>query len=81
MLREAGDLSHAAFALVHLGDVRETTGSKSEARRAWSAALRLFAELGHPEGDRVAARLRAAVRTGTADPSPAPDFSRDDSAG
>ncbi|MEV4661370.1 BTAD domain-containing putative transcriptional regulator [Micromonospora echinofusca] len=66
VLRETGDLTHAAFALVHLGDVREAAQDVPGARAAWSTALRLFVELCHPEGDRVAAKLR-----GVGGPTPA----------
>ena len=56
--RELADLYHEADTLDHLGDVHHSAGDTDAARRTWARALRIFDEIGHPDRDRVRAKLR-----------------------
>ncbi|MEH1098328.1 AfsR/SARP family transcriptional regulator [Micromonospora sp. CPCC 205561] len=66
MLRDSGDRSHEAFALDHLGDAHSAAGQHQHALDAWSAALRIFHDLRHPEGDQVEAKIRRQTAIGPA---------------
>ena len=48
--RDLGDLFNEADSLCSLGDVHQSQGELDAARRAWSDALRIFGEIGHPDG-------------------------------
>jgi DNA-binding SARP family transcriptional activator/tetratricopeptide (TPR) repeat protein len=50
-----------ADALTGLGDVHHSGGDLDAARRAWSAARRIFDEIGHPLADQVRAKLQDAT--------------------
>ncbi len=56
--RELADRYHEADTLDHLGDVHYSSGDTDTARRTWMRALRIFDEIGHPDRDRVRAKLR-----------------------
>jgi DNA-binding SARP family transcriptional activator len=60
--RELEDRYDEAETLVSLGDVYHSAGDLPRARRAWTQALRIFEEIGHPDRDNVRAKLRPPVR-------------------
>jgi DNA-binding SARP family transcriptional activator len=55
--RERTDRYNEATTLDTLGDVHRSAGDNRAARRAWTLALRILDQLGHPEGDLVRAKL------------------------
>ena len=55
----AGDRYGQAFALAHLGDVLADADGADAARAAWTDALAVLDDLGHPEAAEVRAKLRA----------------------
>ena len=55
--RQLADRFNEAGTLDHLGGVHDSVGDRSAARWAWTQALRIFEEIGHPAGDRVRAKL------------------------
>lgn len=61
MSRDLADLFNEADTLSRLGEVHHSAGDLRAARRAWTQALRIFEETGHPEAWRIRARLRAAA--------------------
>jgi DNA-binding SARP family transcriptional activator/Tfp pilus assembly protein PilF len=58
LCRELADSYNEADTLDHLGNVHHSTGDNDAARRRWTRALRIFDEIGHPDRDRVHAKLR-----------------------
>jgi tetratricopeptide (TPR) repeat protein len=58
LCREMADRFNEAGTLDRLGDVHHSAGDASAARWAWTQALRTLDELGHPNSDRVRAKLR-----------------------
>jgi len=58
LCREMTDRFNEAGTLDRLGDVHDSAGDTSAARWAWTQALRTLDELGHPDSDRVRAKLR-----------------------
>jgi DNA-binding SARP family transcriptional activator len=58
LCREMADRFNEAGTLDRLGDVHHSAGDASAARWAWTQALRTLDELGHPDSDRVRAKLR-----------------------
>jgi tetratricopeptide (TPR) repeat protein len=58
LCREMADRFNEAGTLDRLGDVHHSAGHASAARWAWTQALRTLDELGHPDSDRVRAKLR-----------------------
>jgi DNA-binding SARP family transcriptional activator len=58
LCREMADRFNEAGTLDRLGDVHHRAGDASAARWAWTQALRTLDELGHPDSDRVRAKLR-----------------------
>ena len=58
LCREMADRFNEAGTLDRLGDVHASAGDASAARWAWTQALRTLDELGHPDSDRVRAKLR-----------------------
>jgi DNA-binding SARP family transcriptional activator/tetratricopeptide (TPR) repeat protein len=57
LCRSRADRYNEAATLDHLGDVYRSAGDIGAARRAWALALRIFDQLGHPDGDPVRAKL------------------------
>jgi DNA-binding SARP family transcriptional activator/tetratricopeptide (TPR) repeat protein len=55
--RELSDRYGEAETLVHLGDLHEAVGDSDAARAAWRNALATLDDLGHPDSDRVRAKL------------------------
>jgi tetratricopeptide (TPR) repeat protein/transcriptional regulator with XRE-family HTH domain len=55
--RELGDQVLEAEVLTHLGDARHAAGELSEARQAWQQALAILDDLGHPDAEKVRAKL------------------------
>jgi tetratricopeptide (TPR) repeat protein len=72
LYRELADRFNEADTLDHLGDVQLSTGNVEAARRTWSCALLIYDEIDHPDGDRVRAKLPAAVRPAAAAAPAAP---------
>jgi tetratricopeptide (TPR) repeat protein len=58
LCRELTDRYNEAGTLDRLGDVHHSAGDPRAARWAWTQALRLLDELGHPDRDRVRAKTR-----------------------
>jgi DNA-binding SARP family transcriptional activator len=58
LCRELADRYNEAGTLDRLGDVHHSAGDTRAARWAWTQALRTLDELGHPDGDRVRAKVR-----------------------
>ena len=58
LCRELADRYNEAGTLDRLGDVHHSTGDARAASWAWTQALRTLDELGHPDSDRVRAKLR-----------------------
>ena len=58
LCREMADRFNEAGTLDRLGDVHHSAGDASAARWAWTQALRTLDELGHPDSERVRAKLR-----------------------
>jgi len=54
----AADRYNEAGTLDRLGDVHHSTGDARAAGWAWTQALRTLDELGHPDSDRVRAKLQ-----------------------
>jgi DNA-binding SARP family transcriptional activator len=59
--RERTDRYNEAAALNTLGDVHHSAGDTRAARRAWTQALRILDQLGHPDSDPVRAKLSSHV--------------------
>jgi DNA-binding SARP family transcriptional activator/Tfp pilus assembly protein PilF len=59
--RGLGDRYNEADTLVSLGDVLARAGGAAAARARWTQALRMFDEIGHPDGDQARARLEGAA--------------------
>jgi tetratricopeptide (TPR) repeat protein len=58
LCRELTDRYNEAGTLDRLGDVHLSAGDGRAARWAWTQALRTLDELGHPDSDRVRAKIR-----------------------
>jgi DNA-binding SARP family transcriptional activator/tetratricopeptide (TPR) repeat protein len=58
LCRELADRYNEAGTLDRLGDVHHGAGDARAARWAWTQALRTLDELGHPDSDRVRAKIR-----------------------
>jgi tetratricopeptide (TPR) repeat protein len=56
--REAGDRYHQADTTERLGDLHDAVGDSDAARGAWQRALTILDELGHPDADRLRAKVR-----------------------
>jgi DNA-binding SARP family transcriptional activator len=52
-----------ADTLTHLGDTLTSAGDTDGGRRYWQEALAIFHELGHPDADKVRAKLIVAARS------------------
>jgi DNA-binding SARP family transcriptional activator/tetratricopeptide (TPR) repeat protein len=61
LYREVNHLDGEAEALTHLGDTHFRAGDLGAAREAWRRALDILDLLGHPNAERVRARLPAEV--------------------
>jgi hypothetical protein len=87
MLEGMGAHYLQSLVLIHLGDAREATGNRDEARRAWQQALAMLDDLRHPEAERARARLSGFVPAGgsrataTASPAAADRIRADDPVG
>ena len=57
LCRELADRYNEAGTLDRLGDVHHSVGDLRAARWAWAQALRTLDELGHPDGDRLRAKI------------------------
>jgi DNA-binding SARP family transcriptional activator len=66
--REIGNRWGEAETLGHLGDTRHAAGNPQEARTAWEQALEILDDLGHPDADKIRAKLGEA--SGWASPGP-----------
>ena len=62
LCRELADRYNEAGTLDRLGDVHHSAGDARAARWAWTQALRTLDELGHPDSDRVRAKVQRARR-------------------
>ena len=62
--QELADRYNEADTLDHLGNVHYSAGDTDAARRTWTLALHIFDEIGHPDRDRVRAKLRRRGLTG-----------------
>jgi tetratricopeptide (TPR) repeat protein len=62
---EAGDRYSEADALTNLGDNYDAAGDRDAALTAWTQALTIFDELGHPRAEQLRATLLAGDRAGT----------------
>jgi DNA-binding SARP family transcriptional activator/Tfp pilus assembly protein PilF len=60
LTRQLGGRYHQADALTHLGDAHREAGSPREARHAWRQALDILDDLGHPDAEKVRAKIHAA---------------------
>jgi len=69
LYRELADRFNEADTLDHLGDAQLSAGAAAAARQTWTAALRIYDEINHPDGAQVRAKLRSAVPRGA--PAPA----------
>ncbi len=58
LARETADRFNEAGILDRLGDVHASAGDQDAARWAWMQSLRTFDAIGHPEGDRIRAKVR-----------------------
>ena len=58
LCRELADRYNEAGTLDRLGDAHHSAGDARAARWAWTQALRTLGELGHPDCDRVRAKVR-----------------------
>jgi DNA-binding SARP family transcriptional activator/tetratricopeptide (TPR) repeat protein len=58
LCRELTDRYNEAGTLDRLGDVHHSAGDGRAARWAWTQALRTLDELGHPDSERVRAKIR-----------------------
>ena len=58
LCRELTDRYNEAGTLDRLGDVHLSAGDRRAARWAWTQALRTLDELGHPDSERVRAKIR-----------------------
>jgi tetratricopeptide (TPR) repeat protein len=58
LCRELTDRYNEAGTLDRLGDAHHSAGDGRAARWAWTQALRTLDELGHPDSDRVRAKIR-----------------------
>lgn len=56
---EHGNRPQEAVNLVRLGEAHHRAGENNSAREAWQHALAIFDETGHPDADRVRARIVA----------------------
>jgi DNA-binding SARP family transcriptional activator len=56
--RDLGDGYGVADVLNSLGDTHHAAGDLDTAHKTWHEALGIFAELGHPDADKVTAKLR-----------------------
>jgi DNA-binding SARP family transcriptional activator len=54
----SGNRYSEAICLSYLGDVQDAVGEADAARLAWTDALDILSELGHPDADEVRAKLR-----------------------
>ena len=54
-MRDVGDRWGEADTLTRLGDTRHTVGELPPARQAWRQALAIFAELEHPDAEKIRA--------------------------
>ena len=59
--RELADRFNEADTLDSLGDVQRSAGDDEAASRTWARALCIFEEIGHPDRDRIRAKLRPAA--------------------
>ena len=57
LLSQLGDRYNEAQALAHLADSQHAAGDLAGARNAWQQALGILDDLGHPDADRLRARL------------------------
>jgi len=55
--RDLGDRFNEADTLMSLGDVLARAGGAAVARARSAQALRIFDQIGHPDGDQARARL------------------------
>jgi hypothetical protein len=58
VFRQLGDRMGEAETLASLGDTRRAGSDVERARAAWSAALAILEESGHPDTDEVRAKLK-----------------------
>jgi tetratricopeptide (TPR) repeat protein len=57
LYREFGDRYNEADTMAYLGDALHASGRTADARATWQQAVRIFEQLGHPDADRVRAKL------------------------
>ena len=58
LFNECGDRYNEADSLVSLGDAHQAFGDAHAAQFAWQCALAILDQIGHPDADRVRARMR-----------------------
>ena len=59
LYRSVCDRPLEADTLVHIGDTQQAAGRPADAEPVWRQALEILEDLGHPDADEVAERLRA----------------------
>jgi DNA-binding SARP family transcriptional activator/tetratricopeptide (TPR) repeat protein len=57
LCRDLADRYNEAVTLDHLGDVQLSAGDAAAARRTWDDALRILAEIGHPDADQIRVKM------------------------
>jgi tetratricopeptide (TPR) repeat protein len=57
LCRDLADRYNEAVTLDHLGDVQLSAGDAAAARRTWDDALRIMAEIRHPDAERIRVKL------------------------
>jgi tetratricopeptide (TPR) repeat protein/transcriptional regulator with XRE-family HTH domain len=60
--REAGDRWGEAEILSHLGDAQHASGDLPRARESWEQAIAVLDDLGHPNADKLRAKIEAIDR-------------------
>jgi tetratricopeptide (TPR) repeat protein len=58
LYRDLDNQGYAADVLSHLGDAHQAAGDPAASRVAWQSALDILDQLGHPQADKVRAKLR-----------------------
>ena len=57
LCRDYGDRLNEAEILTHVGNARHAAGELPRARQAWQQALDIYGDIGHPDAEKVRAKL------------------------